>query len=232
MSPSEISQFEQGKLTSELFDDLVSSVQEHGACWLDLSPPVSSSTPPCHAGRNKRDSRARHGRVIPGRLRLPARNPRNCRAPGDCGAPGLSPLLPDQRVGFTDVHLNRHFLACSEFKRACHGVGVVRNYREQNLRRLIGPMGALLPIAHGPKREMKMLHHAASALSAALGFFATMVKSERAAGSGSSRPCSQLRKVDSGMRRAFANSSCVIPSCLRSNWGGITGANPASSVSS
>src|ERR1700730_3684203 len=43
----------------------------------------------------------------------------------------------------------------SEFKRACHGVGVVRNYSEQNLCRLIGPMGALLPIAHGPKREMK-----------------------------------------------------------------------------
>ena len=46
-------------------------------------------------------------------------------------------------------------LACSEFKRACDGVGVLRNDSEQNLRRLIGPMGALLPIAHGPKREMK-----------------------------------------------------------------------------
>jgi hypothetical protein len=48
--------------------------------------------------------------------------------------------------------------------------------------------------------------YAARALSAALGFLATMVKRERAAGSGSTRPCSQLRNVDSGMRIALANS--------------------------
>jgi hypothetical protein len=49
--------------------------------------------------------------------------------------------------------------------------------------------------------------YAASALSAALGFLATMVSSERAAGSGNTRPCSQLRSVARGIRRALANSA-------------------------
>jgi hypothetical protein len=49
--------------------------------------------------------------------------------------------------------------------------------------------------------------YAASALSAALGFLATMVRSERAAGSGNTRPCSQLRSVARGIRRALANSA-------------------------
>jgi len=52
--------------------------------------------------------------------------------------------------------------------------------------------------------------HAASALSAARGFLATMASSERAAGSGRTRPCSQLRSVASGILKACANSVCVI----------------------
>ena len=52
--------------------------------------------------------------------------------------------------------------------------------------------------------------HAASALSAARGFLATMVNNERAAGSGKTRPCSQLRSVASGILSALANSVCVM----------------------
>jgi hypothetical protein len=40
------------------------------------------------------------------------------------------------------------------------------------------------------------------------------------------------RAATSGMRNALANSSGVIPSCLRSNCDGITGAKPARTVSS
>jgi hypothetical protein len=58
--------------------------------------------------------------------------------------------------------------------------------------------------------------YAASALSATLGFLATIVSSERAAGSGSTRPCSQFRRVDNGIRSALANSDCVIPRCFLS----------------
>src|SRR5271170_4502944 len=72
---------------------------------------------------------------------------------------------------------------------------------------------------------------AASALSAALGFLATIVNNERAAGSGRRRPCSQLRNVAIGILSAFANSACVIRSCLRKTCGGITGAKPAKSFS-
>src|SRR5664279_6486994 len=66
--------------------------------------------------------------------------------------------------------------------------------------------------------------YAASALSAILGFLATIVSSARAAGSGSTRPCSQFRSVDSGMRSALENSDCVIPRCFRRICGGMTGA--------
>jgi hypothetical protein len=51
---------------------------------------------------------------------------------------------------------------------------------------------------------------AASALNAARGFLATIVSSERAAGSGNTRPCSQLRSVASWILKALANSVCVI----------------------
>jgi hypothetical protein len=54
------------------------------------------------------------------------------------------------------------------------------------------------------------IYQAASALSAARGFLATMVNNERAAGSGRTRPCSQLRSVASGILSALANSVCVI----------------------
>ena len=74
--------------------------------------------------------------------------------------------------------------------------------------------------------------HAASALSAALGFLATIVNSERAAGSGRTRPCSQLRNVAIGILSARANSVCVIRSCLRKACGGMTGAKSARSFPS
>jgi hypothetical protein len=63
-----------------------------------------------------------------------------------------------------------------------------------------------------PRRSssIQRLCHAASALSAARGFLATMASSERAAGSGSTRPCSQLRSVAIGILKARANSVCVI----------------------
>jgi len=41
------------------------------------------------------------------------------------------------------------------FEGARHGVGIFGNDGEQHLRRLVGPMRALLPIAHGAEREMK-----------------------------------------------------------------------------
>jgi hypothetical protein len=53
--------------------------------------------------------------------------------------------------------------------------------------------------------ELKVLvfcvarNYAASALSATLGFLATIVSSARAAGSGNTRPCSQFRRVDIGI---------------------------------
>ncbi len=47
--------------------------------------------------------------------------------------------------------------------------------------------------------------YAASALSATFGLRATMARRERAAGSGSTRPCSQLRSVETGMRNARAS---------------------------
>jgi hypothetical protein len=75
------------------------------------------------------------------------------------------------------------------------------------------------------------IRYAASALSAAFGFLATMVSNERAAGSGRTRPCSQLRSVASGILIALANSACVIRSCWRKTRGGIIGAKPAKSPS-
>ena len=66
---------------------------------------------------------------------------------------------------------------------------------------------------HQPRRDKlasDLAVHAASALSAALGCLATIVNSERAAGSGRTRPCSQLRNVASGILSALANSACVI----------------------
>jgi hypothetical protein len=96
------------------------------------------------------------------------------------------------------------------------------------LRRRDGSSPAALAsmISHGSRC------HASSALSAARGFFATMANSERAAGSGSTRPCSQLRNVASGILKARANSVCVIWSCLRKTRGGMAGANPVRLFSS
>jgi hypothetical protein len=62
----------------------------------------------------------------------------------------------------------------------------------------------------GRMAQRASVYQAASALSAARGFLATMVNNERAAGSGSTRPCSQLRNVASGILSALANSGCVI----------------------
>jgi hypothetical protein len=46
-------------------------------------------------------------------------------------------------------------LSLLAFERTRHGVGVSGNDSEQHLCRLVGPMRALLPIAHSPEREMK-----------------------------------------------------------------------------
>jgi hypothetical protein len=72
--------------------------------------------------------------------------------------------------------------------------------------------------------------YAASALNAALGLRATRVRSEHAAGSGSTRPCSQLRSVASGMRKARANSAWVMPSLFRRICGGNHGHKPCERI--